>query len=261
MGRLIVAIAAGLLMAQAARAQELPPAVQAERDQAAQDCSDAGGRMTTRPGYIRTADFNGDGIPDFVLDQNQLVCRGAESTFCGTGGCAIEVFISVPGGYRNANLQALGFGVSIRGDAGSAVLVVAGRGGDAAYRWDGRRFVAAGRMPPASRADSAPAAVSTPPYGRWVFLEDGRCPEVGQGLIIERDRIIVDWAGDQTTFGGISLVRCEGAVCTYRQARSGRTWSTRTLSPDRIVFRGAFGDRLTARVEAQREGPGCRAAQ
>ncbi|MCZ8316990.1 hypothetical protein [Phreatobacter sp.] len=261
MKRLLAAAAFGLLLVHEAPGQDLPPAVQAERDQAARDCRDAGGQMAIRPGYVRTADFNGDGVPDYVLDQNQLVCRGAESTFCGTGGCAIEVFISSPAGHRDARLQALGFGASIRGDGASSVLVIAGRGGESAYRWDGRQFVAAGRMPPPRGPEAGPQPGPTPPYGRWVFLEDGRCPEAGQGLVIERDRIVVDWGGDQTTFGGVALVRCEGAVCTFRQARSGRTWSTRTLSFDRIVFRGALGSQVTARVEAQREGPGCKAVQ
>lgn len=120
----------------------LPPEVARVRDAAIADCRQSGGRPSIKPGYIQTADFNGDGRPDYVVDAGEMICAGASPLECGTGGCSIEVYISTPTGYRSANLQRLGFGATIERGAGAPLLAVGGRRGTIRYRWNGNAFQA-----------------------------------------------------------------------------------------------------------------------
>ncbi|GEP01274.1 hypothetical protein GCM10007887_34480 [Methylobacterium haplocladii] len=95
-----------------------------------------------RAGFIRAADFNGDGKPDYVIDDNGLECKGGYNRNCGSGGCAVEVYLSTPAGtYRSANLQRLGFQSSISKREGRVTLVLPGRHGPSRYRWNGRALV------------------------------------------------------------------------------------------------------------------------
>jgi hypothetical protein len=120
----------------------LPPEVARVRDAAIADCRQSGGRPSIKPGYIQTADFNGDGRPDYVVDAGEMICAGASPLECGTGGCSIEVYISTPTGYRSANLQRLGFDATIERGAGAPLLAVGGRRGTIRYRWNGNAFQA-----------------------------------------------------------------------------------------------------------------------
>ena len=115
-----------------------------------------GGRATFRPGFQRTADFNGDGQPDYLLDYSQSQCVGGTMTnpFCGSAGCTLDILISSGGGYRQAygsNVQ----GWSLAQAGGKPVLVLSlhgsacGRSGHLGCQrrlaWNGDQFVAAGR--------------------------------------------------------------------------------------------------------------------
>lgn len=58
---------------------------------------------TLRPGdrpRMMTADLDGDGKPDYVLNPQNLQCSAAATTFCGNGGCNITVALSREG-YQN----------------------------------------------------------------------------------------------------------------------------------------------------------------
>src|SRR4051812_38241380 len=51
-------------------------------------------------GFIAPRDINGDGVIDYVLDYGKFSCGGLLSSFCGSGGCTMQVFASLPsGGY------------------------------------------------------------------------------------------------------------------------------------------------------------------
>ena len=114
-----------------------------------------GGRATFKPGFQRTADFNGDGRPDYLLDYSQSACAGGIMTnpFCGSAGCTLDILISSGTGYRRA------FGDNVRdwslATAGGKSILVLSLHGNACGRsghrecqrrlaWNGDRFVAAG---------------------------------------------------------------------------------------------------------------------
>lgn len=45
-----------------------------------------------KSGLLQTADLNGDGVTDWVLDQGVYVCNGAASLFGGSGGSQVSVW-------------------------------------------------------------------------------------------------------------------------------------------------------------------------
>lgn len=99
----------------------------------------------------------------------------------------------------------------------------------------------------AQRSENDPPAASAPqraaPVGRWALLNGEACDTLGQFVEIAPGRIVVDYAGDLSTFGGVVSAGCQGEVCTFRQgaAAGGRTWMTRWLNSDSIAFRGPHG--------------------
>jgi hypothetical protein len=149
---LVLAFAAQL--GAGARAQ---PAVPAEIAKVRAEIRDTcGGRATFKPGFQRTADFNGDGRPDYLLDYSQSACVGGIATnpFCGSAGCTLDILMSSEAGYRQA------FGDNVRGwslaEAGGRSVLVLSMHGSACGRsghlecqrrlaWNGDKFVVAGR--------------------------------------------------------------------------------------------------------------------
>jgi hypothetical protein len=83
--------------AQAASALPMPirKAIAGYQDQ----CKQIGGLLTgaVRRPAILTADLDGDGKPDYVLNPEKLECSAAATAFCGNGGCAIDIFVSGDG--------------------------------------------------------------------------------------------------------------------------------------------------------------------
>jgi hypothetical protein len=146
-----------LLAVQAGAGASAQPAVPAEIAKVRAEIRDTcGGRATFKPGFQRTADFNGDGRPDYLLDYGESECVGGMSTnpFCGSAGCTLDILMSNGGGYRQAygsNVQ----GWSLAQAGGRSVLVLSlhgsacGRSGHMGCQrrlvWNGDKFVAAGR--------------------------------------------------------------------------------------------------------------------
>jgi len=65
----------------------------------ADQCKALGGTLAAgadRP-LTMTADLDGDGIQDYVLDTQNLQCDAAATAFCGNGGCQIDVALSSEG--------------------------------------------------------------------------------------------------------------------------------------------------------------------
>lgn len=92
-------VAALIFAAASAPAQTLPAEVARSLAEDSAACRDVGGTPSTVAGYATTADLNGDGRTDYVIDLAGLSCAGAPSFFCGSAGCPVSVWLSGPGGY------------------------------------------------------------------------------------------------------------------------------------------------------------------
>lgn len=85
----------GLTFGLPARADEdMPPALQARIDAATADCKGFdNGTLTVPAQALSRPDLNGDGAPDWALDEGALQCSTAASLFCGSGGCSTAFVI------------------------------------------------------------------------------------------------------------------------------------------------------------------------
>lgn len=77
-----------------------------------------------KSGLLQTADLNGDGVTDWVLDQGVYVCNGAASLFGGTGGSPVSVWAGQPGGGASAPFTHYAQGARI--ESGRVWLTVGG---------------------------------------------------------------------------------------------------------------------------------------
>jgi hypothetical protein len=117
---LVLAAFAATASAEAA----LPPAVEAIIAGYADQCRQLGGKL--QPGADRpkvmTADFDGDGKPDYLLDPENMRCSAAATAFCGNGGCQISIALSSDG-YRTP-VSVLGGAPKIVKEAGGTNVEV-----------------------------------------------------------------------------------------------------------------------------------------
>lgn len=77
-------------------ASMLPAPIEAIIAGYANQCHQLGGVLAPgadRP-KIMTGDFDGDGMPDYLLDPQSLRCSAAATAFCGNGGCQIAIALS-----------------------------------------------------------------------------------------------------------------------------------------------------------------------
>ena len=73
---------------------DLPEAFAKRIEQAAGDCKSlAEGELTVGPAAISRPDLNGDGTPDWALNEGEYLCGGVSSPFCGSGGCVTAFLI------------------------------------------------------------------------------------------------------------------------------------------------------------------------
>jgi hypothetical protein len=194
--------ALALLVAAPAAAQ--PAAVTQATQSAMQDCRGAGGTPALKPGYQTTADLNGDGVEDYVLDYQHLECANAWSFFCGSAGCPLVAFLSSPSGHRAQPFGHVQGWNLIAGTPPAIEVALHGamcrRGGIGVegcmrrYAWNGRELAALGApaQPQApSQAAPAPGASARPPAppspGDWSLRPvAGRTPVAtvaGPGVI------------------------------------------------------------------------------
>ena len=89
-----LSIAAFAFSIAAAMAEDLPPVVQKAIAENKRDCK----TVALEKGFITRKDINGDGRTDFVLDYDYFICDGNPRAFCGSIGCATQVFASLPNG-------------------------------------------------------------------------------------------------------------------------------------------------------------------
>lgn len=104
------------------------------------ECQAAGGTLTVRePGYVKSADFNGDGRPDYVLDGNNLDCSVGASFVCGNGNCPFDVLVSQGAGFVEGGTT--GHAARVVRVEGRDLLEVTARTGDVTiWGWTGNVF-------------------------------------------------------------------------------------------------------------------------
>jgi hypothetical protein len=97
-----IAVALGMLFCQPVLAAD-PQAVTAAIAEYEKLCAELESpRLIRSEGFLRTADFNGDGKKDYLLDTASAECQDMPSAFCGTGGCTVTILVSQNGGYVTA---------------------------------------------------------------------------------------------------------------------------------------------------------------
>ena len=88
-----------------------------------------GEKLAITPSFITATDINGDGITDYILNYGYAGCGGAiGSSFCGTGGCSLSVFLGTKNDAVLA-LDDLSLGYKIYRYKGYAVAEVQGKYG------------------------------------------------------------------------------------------------------------------------------------
>ncbi|MBR0950579.1 hypothetical protein [Bradyrhizobium canariense] len=96
-----------VLFATAARADnakpfnpaDYPPGVQKAVRYANEECeSQGGGTVTFAPDTVRRIDLTGDGRDDYIVDFRDTKCSDRETTYCGTGGCVMNILVTLPDG-------------------------------------------------------------------------------------------------------------------------------------------------------------------
>jgi hypothetical protein len=95
------------LFATAARADDAkpfnpadyPPGVQTALRYANDECdSQGGGAVTFATDTVRKLDLTGDGRDDYIVDFRDTKCGERETTYCGTGGCVMNILVTLPDG-------------------------------------------------------------------------------------------------------------------------------------------------------------------
>lgn len=104
MRHLIVLLA---LLVTAARADDAkpfnpadyPPGVRKALIYAVEECDNqGGGTVTFAPDTVRKIDLTGDGRDDYIVDFRDTKCGDRETTYCGTGGCVLDILVTLPDG-------------------------------------------------------------------------------------------------------------------------------------------------------------------
>lgn len=106
-------------------------ALQSSLDEAQQECGEAA--LGFEPGGVTSADLNGDGSPDFLVDMTAMTCGGENQGggWCGSMGCSFDVFVSTGADYRHDSYIGSapeivrhedGLGVGAEGRSGPFVL-------------------------------------------------------------------------------------------------------------------------------------------
>ena len=94
--RMLLCLVLAALISSAAQAQEnLPADVAAAVEANRKECE---GKFTTKKGFVTRRDVNGDGEPDYILNYEHTQCDEFVTLFCGTGGCVVQVFVTLGDG-------------------------------------------------------------------------------------------------------------------------------------------------------------------
>ncbi|MGY4376419.1 hypothetical protein ACVWZ3_004058 [Bradyrhizobium sp. i1.3.6] len=78
---------------------DYPPGVQQALRYANEECDSQDGSLVTfAPDTVRKIDLTGDGREDYIVDFRDTKCGERETTYCGTGGCVMNVLVTLPDG-------------------------------------------------------------------------------------------------------------------------------------------------------------------
>jgi hypothetical protein len=122
------AIALSITAAESAAAQaKLPAAVAADLKSVADVCQEVGGKPITTSA-VKSADLNGDGKTDFVLDGGSIACDGAASIY-GDREKGVTVYAGDGAGGAVAAFSDVVFGMKIEGSGAAAKLWLTVSGG------------------------------------------------------------------------------------------------------------------------------------
>ncbi|MCP3389545.1 hypothetical protein NLM27_12250 [Bradyrhizobium sp. CCGB12] len=78
---------------------DYPPGVQKALRHAVEECdSQGGGKVAFTQDTVRKIDLTGDGRDDYIVDFSDTQCGNRETTYCGTGGCVMNILVTLPDG-------------------------------------------------------------------------------------------------------------------------------------------------------------------
>ncbi|WP_439368211.1 hypothetical protein [Bradyrhizobium sp. DASA03120] len=78
---------------------DYPPGVQEALRYANEECdSQGGGAVSFAPDTVRKVDLTGDGRDDYIVDFRDTKCGERTTTYCGTGGCVLNILVALPDG-------------------------------------------------------------------------------------------------------------------------------------------------------------------
>jgi hypothetical protein len=107
MNRALLALVTLATLADGAAAQQLPPFkataypidIRKALSYGPDECRrQGGGKVTFAADTVRRIDLNGDGRDDYIITFEDTKCTGRESVYCGTGGCTLEIHVTLPNG-------------------------------------------------------------------------------------------------------------------------------------------------------------------
>jgi hypothetical protein len=76
-----------------------PIEVQKALEYAREECKrESGGAVTFAPDTVRTLDLTGDGRDDYIVDFKDTTCADRAVADCGTGGCILDILVTLPDG-------------------------------------------------------------------------------------------------------------------------------------------------------------------
>jgi hypothetical protein len=95
--RFFVCLAMIIAFSSIAKAQQsLPQPIRAAIQSNQKYCDQ--GKFSTGRDFITRRDINGDGVRDYILNYEHVTCGESTTVYCGTGGCAFQVFASLQDG-------------------------------------------------------------------------------------------------------------------------------------------------------------------
>jgi len=99
---LLVALAAGRASADELKPfnpADWPGEVQKAPHYANEECESQGGSVVSfAPDTVRRIDLTGDGHDDYIVDFRDTRCEAHEAAYCGTGGCVMDILVTLPDG-------------------------------------------------------------------------------------------------------------------------------------------------------------------
>lgn len=76
-----------------------PPQVRKSLEYANAECAaNGGGKVTFAPDTVQKLDLTGDGRDDYIVDFRDIECIGSQALYCGTGGCTMDILVTLPNG-------------------------------------------------------------------------------------------------------------------------------------------------------------------